>query len=94
MNTQKYKVGDKIKVISQGWGKSSLVGRIGIIFNITPSHLCIYFKGWEEGHKGEGDPKNFREAHPYSFYNLGTKERDVIVPIAPIQFEFNFNEKI
>lgn len=91
MNIKNIKVGDKVRVISQGWDKPSLVGRIGLVTAILSDyHISIYFKGWTKGHLGIGSYLSLRAKTATSCYYLGEREQDKVEKVS-MQLEFNFN---
>ena len=91
----KFKIGDKVKVISQDWHKPELVGKTGIIVGIYKGFdFCIYFKNWKWGHYPEHCFENTFTEEDYksmetSCWNLGTKDGDKFVKVST-QLELNF----
>jgi hypothetical protein len=93
------KVGDKVRVVSQGWNVGDLVGRTGIVVYIRCRYTAIgadyliLFDDWRRGHN---DGAMYHNTHEYSDKNcasywwLGAREKDKIV-LANTQLEFDFN---
>ena len=90
----KFKVGDRVKVISQNWGKPSLVGQVGTIDYILenednfPREYLICFDNWSSGHNGHGYPINNLRLNNCWF--LCGKAEDRIEKVNQ-QLELNFN---
>lgn len=40
----KYKVGDKVKIVYDGWGKPFEKGAIGIVRQVEPNKIWLYSK--------------------------------------------------
>jgi len=92
----KFKLGDRVKVVSQNWGKPSMVGQVGTIDYIMDrlisdpldEEYLVRFDKWTCGHKGHGYAKNPTELDNYWF--LGGKKGDELEKLNT-QLEFNFN---
>ena len=81
-----FKVGDRVKVVSQDWHKPSLIGKVGVIVQtLSPGEYCILFSGWKEGHTGID-----KSGTSKSYWNLGGRQEDKVV-LASEQLEFNFD---
>jgi len=90
----KFKVGDKIKVVGEGWHRPSLIGKTGIIIEVKDKGTAylIFFDNWKEGHdEGRWYLKNCLPKDYKSFWNLGSRELDKIILAKPEQLEFDFN---
>jgi hypothetical protein len=90
----KFKVGDRVKVVSQGWHKPSLIGKVGIVAYILSgsviTHYGIFFDNWHEGHCGNLKSFEITLKNEFSFWNLGERLEDKII-LASEQLEFNFD---
>jgi len=63
MKKQKFKVGNKVKVVGHLFhGEPNLIGRTGVVTQIESAEsVCIQILGWDGGHSGETQNYNISD---------------------------------
>jgi hypothetical protein len=94
IDIDKFKVGDKVKIIKISWNKPELVGKIGEITFIDDKEktYSIYFKEWNSGHEATNDfYLKYGRRSSWCFYSPDLNYGDYFVKVSKVgQLEFDF----
>jgi len=73
MKKQRFKAGDRVKVISSA-DNEDLLGKTGVVTHVDSLYVvCVRFPGWNEGHSGETHKLNVSDR-----WYFGSKELKLI----------------